>query len=234
MKTDYLIRFCLLLSGFFLLIPLIANAADGNQPLNLQQLLNTAKKSRSDDQKVNSDREAIFLKQVKKQKSELSKAKKEITKLNKLSKSLETKFSTNEQSIQTKKDQLQQRLGNLKELFGHLTAASGDLRSTLEASIISAQYPGRDQQLNLLINKMNNATLLPEVDEIESLWLEMLREMTESSRVVKFNSEVISPGGETNNQDIVRIGSFNLISSDKYSYSPKSNSVSELSRQLII
>ncbi|MFT5502553.1 MAG: biopolymer transport protein ExbB [Gammaproteobacteria bacterium] len=79
---------------------------------------------------------------------------------------------------------------------------------------------------------MNNATLLPEVDEIESLWLEMLREMTESARVVKFNSAVISPGGETSNRDIVRIGSFNLISKDKYlGYSAVSKTVSELGRQ---
>jgi len=211
-----------------------ANMADdtNNQALNLQQLLKEVKDARYADQKINRQREARFLKQKNQQKAALVEVGEQLNKLNLLAQSLEDRFNINEQTIQDKRGKLQQRLGNLKELFGHLTAASGDFRSNLDVSIISAQYPGRGQQLDALISKMNNATLLPEVAEIESLWLEMLREMTESSRVVRFNSDVVSPGGETLRQDILRIGAFNLVSADKYlAYSPDGNTISELSRQ---
>ena len=232
MSDKSVIIFCLMIIAAVFFLPQKASAEDVNSTLNLDQLLDAARQSSKADSQVNREREARFLQQKNKQKSALKNSRSELKKTEKLAKTLETTFDNNEETIQKKKILLEQRLGNLKELFGHLTASAGDMRSSIDVSLISAQYPERDQQLDHLIDKMNNAALLPEVQEIEALWIEMLREMTESSRVVKFDSDVISPNGETTSRPIVRIGSFNLVSEDKYlSYSPESGTVNELSRQ---
>jgi biopolymer transport protein ExbB len=39
----------------------------------------------------------------------------------------------------------------------------------------------------------------------------MLREITETGRVVSFNTEVATPSGERAMRDVVRIGAFNVI-----------------------
>lgn len=221
--------------GAFLLSCAIAQGyAEDKVPeaKNLDQLLQQVKQSSRADAEQNRKREAFFLQQKSQQQSLLNNAKAALAALEKTSAQLESEFSANEQLLLAKREQLQQGMGTLKELFGHLTAASGDFRSVIETSIVSAQYPGREQVFNELIHKMDNATLLPSVTEIESLWFEMLREMTESAKVVRFNAEVIKPDGETRRQDIIRIGTFNLLSEQKYlAYSAESNSIGELSRQ---
>ncbi len=214
------------------LISVMVNSVQAQSAHSLDQLLEQVKLSKQLSGKENKQRETEFLQQKNQQKEKLTQAQAQLKQLEKNSAELEQQFATNEQLIQAKRQQLQQRMGNLKELFGHLTAASGDFRSNIETSIISAQYPGREQVFDQLIDKMSNATLLPEVSEIEALWYEMLREMTESSKVVRFNAEVIKPDGETRKQSIIRIGTFNLVSEGKYlSYSSQSNSIGELSRQ---
>jgi biopolymer transport protein ExbB len=214
------------------LISVTVNSVQAQSAHSLDQLLEQVKQSKQHSGKENKQRETEFLQQKNQQKEKLTQAQAQLKQLEKNSTELEQQFAANEQLIQAKRQQLQQRMGNLKELFGHLTAASGDFRSNIETSIISAQYPGREQVFDQLIDKMSNATLLPEVSEIEALWYEMLREMTESSKVVRFNAEVIKPDGETRQQSIIRIGTFNLMSEGKYlSYSSQSNSIGELSRQ---
>jgi biopolymer transport protein ExbB len=229
MKHMHLQVVMLLLGGF---LSFVVNTVQAQSAQSLDQLLQQVKQSKQLSSKVNKQREAEFLQQKNQQQQRLKQAQIELKQLEKASAELEQQFAANEQLLQVKRQQLQQRMGTLKELFGHLTAAAGDFRSNIETSIISAQYPGREQVFDQLIDKMSNATLLPEVREIEALWYEMLREMTESSKVVRFDAEVIKPGGETRQQSIIRIGTFNLVSEEKYlSYSSQSNSIGELSRQ---
>lgn len=229
---QFQLRVLIALTAGFFAFALHSVQAQTESAQNLDQLLQQVKQVKQLSGKVNKQREAEFLQQKNQQQQLLKQAQLDLQLLEKTSAELEQQFAVNEQLIQAKRQQLQQRMGTLKELFGHLTAAAGDFRSNIETSIISAQYPGRAQVFDQLIDKMSSATLLPEVSEIESLWYEMLREMTESSKVVRFNAEVIKPDGETRQQAILRIGTFNLLSEEKYlSYSSHSHSIGELSRQ---
>jgi biopolymer transport protein ExbB len=63
---------------------------------------------------------------------------------------------------------------------------------------------------------MSGSTKLPDIEEIERLWFEIQREMVETGRLVKFTSTVIKPSGEQTEQEIVRVGTYNLISYGKY------------------
>ena len=144
---------------------------------------------------------------------------------------LEQAFEKNERLIADKQKTLKERMGNLTELFGHLTSTSGDLRSITENSLVSVQYPNREVFLDELIDKMSNSEKLPSIEEIERLWFELQREMTESGRIAAFDATVVKPGGEKVEQKVVRIGSFNVLSEEGQYLTYENGSLSELARQ---
>ena len=183
---------------------------------SLDQLLNMVKQSKVMESSENKQREADFRRDKANQQSLLNQAQQ--TKKNEENRSalLEKKYEQQELDVSAKRKQLQERLGSLKELFGHLTSTAGDLRNNLSTSIVSAQYPGRAEFLDALIEKMNSATQLPTIEEIERLWYELQRETTEGGRIVKFTGTVIMPNGEQSSQDVVRVGNFQLLSDGNY------------------
>lgn len=140
--------------------------------------------------------------------------------------------NANELIIADKQDQLEERLGALRELFGHLTGAAGDAREILDLSIVSAQYPGRTDFLEVMIGKMSSTTQLPSIAEIERLWAEMLHEIVESGNVSKFSASVASPDGQVSQREVVRVGNYNLVSNGEYlSYDANTGRITVLPSQ---
>lgn len=204
-----------------------------DKPRSLDELLGFVKQGQITDAKENRAREQAFANDKANQASALSKAQGERTRQEELSAQLEDAFEANELLVAAKQEQLKEKLGTLAELFGHLTSTAGDLSSTLEFSLTSAQYPGREQFLDDLIAKMSGSDKLPNIEEIERVWYELNREMVESGRVASFTAVVAKPNGDKVEQKVVRIGSFNVISEDgRYlQYVPSKGSLEELSRQ---
>ena len=114
----------------------------------------------------------------------LKRAEDERTREERRSARLEKQFEDNELLIAAKQEQLRERLGTLSELFGHLTAASGDLASNIEVSLISSEYPDREGFLKTLIAKMTGSDQLPKIAEIERVWFELLREIREQGEKI--------------------------------------------------
>lgn len=199
---------------------------------SLDQLLNMVKQAKISESADHKKREADFRRQKTNQQSLLNKAKQTKKDEEARSTRLEKKYEQQELAVTAKRQQLQERLGSLKELFGHLTSTAGDLRANLATSIISAQLQGRADFLDTLIEKMNSATQLPTIEEIERLWYEMQRETIEGGKVVKFTGTVIKPNGDKLDQEVVRIGNFNLVSDGKYlAFNIKGEKMEELARQ---
>lgn len=199
---------------------------------NLDQLLKMVKNSEILESKANKQREADFRREKGNQASLLKSAQATKTSEEKRSEVLEATYSKQELDVDAKRKQLNERMGSLKELFGHLTSTAGDLRSNLETSLVSAQYPGRGDFLSDLIEKMNSGTTLPSIEEIERVWYELQRETVESAKVVTFTGTVIKPNGEQFDQEVVRVGNFQLLSNGQYlNFVPKGSKMEELSRQ---
>lgn len=177
----------------------------------LDQLLGFVKQGQTTEAKENKAREARFVAAKVDQKRMLTEAERMRAQEEARSTRLENNFEVNEQTITDKQKQLKDRLGNLTELFGHLTSAAGDLRSNFATSLVSAQYPGREAFFDELIGKMSNSDQLPSIEEIERMWFEMQREMTESGRIVSFVTEISKPGGEKEDRLVTRIGSYNIV-----------------------
>jgi biopolymer transport protein ExbB len=199
---------------------------------SLDELLQMIEQSKATETKEYKQRETEFNSDKQDQARLLKKAEDTRASEERRSDRLEQNIRDNEQKIIALRTQLDKRLGSLKELFGHLTGAAGDIRANLNQSVVSAQIPGRTEFLDELIEKMSSDTRLPSIEDIEKLWFEQQREMVESSRVVKFSRQVTMTNGKQRDMEVVRVGTYNLMSGGDYlEFNPDSGAVSVLPRQ---
>ena len=208
-----------------------AIAQPAPQARSLDALLELVKQGAYQENQENKRREKEFVQQKSKQKALLADAKNTRKTEERRSSRLETEFKVNDEKISKLEEELSHELGALKELFGVLQQVSGDTKAVFHDSIISAQFPGREAYLNELIAKASSSEL-PTIDEIARLWYEVQREMTESGKIVKFEVDVQYPNGEISKREVVRVGTFNLISDGKYlEWRTKYQNIAELPRQ---
>jgi biopolymer transport protein ExbB len=198
---------------------------------NLDQLLDLVKQGQARASAENAAREERFARDKANQAAALKRAEEERAREERRSARLEKQFEENELLIAAKQEQLRERLGTLSELFGHLTAASGDLASNIEVSLVSSEYPGREGFLKDLIAKMSGSDQLPKVEEIERVWFELLREIREQGEVSRFTAQVATPSGELSEREVVRVGGFNIIDTDGNYLSFNVDKLAELPRQ---
>lgn len=198
---------------------------------NMSELLDLVKQGRSRADRENRAREQRFAQDRANQQSELRRAERERAAEEARSARLEKKFEDNELLIAAKQEQLKERLGSLSELFGHLTAASGDLASNIEVSLVSSEFPSREGFLQDLIAKMSGTDQLPQIEEIEKVWYEMLNEITQQGVVSRFTADVATPSGEIAQREVVRVGAFNIIDVDGNYLSYGNEKLAELPRQ---
>jgi biopolymer transport protein ExbB len=199
---------------------------------SLDELLENVQERRVVESRLHSEREARFRREKDQQQQLLQEARAERTREEQRSERLETAFEENEIRIGNLQEQLDDRLGSLRELFGVLQQVAGDTRGLFEGSIISAQYPNRGEWLGNFAAKMGTASNLATIDEMETLWYELQREMTASGKVVQFPGTVILNNGEQLETDVTRVGAFNLIADGRYvQYDPDDGTLIELARQ---
>ncbi|WP_105169530.1 MotA/TolQ/ExbB proton channel family protein [Pseudoalteromonas sp. T1lg23B] len=210
----------------------LSTSVMAEQALDLDSLLKTLEQGQAAQSQQNRAREAEFT----------AKQDQQIAMLNALtqkrngelarSERLETQFEENEIKLQNLTDTLSKRMGSLKELFGVLQQVAGDSSTKFQTSVVSAQIPGRSDFMDEMAKKMGSTSRLASIEDIEKVWYELQREMTEQGKVARFTTEVIVAGGEKASKEVVRVGAFNLISDGKYlSYNPVTNTLSELTRQ---
>ena len=211
-------------------------AEDGEeavQPSNPQELLEIVKQGQFADTQQQRDIESQFRNEKNKQAKMLSDAKDERARLEREAARLEQKFEANEALLVVAEEQLRERLGSLNEIFGHLAGNTTEARNIMEQSITAAQF-GKDSEefMRALGSKMNEGIKLASIDELETLWYELQREINASGEVVKFNTEVITTDGNVENRDVVRVGNFNVVSDGQYlTYSPTRGAYAELGSQ---
>jgi len=139
-----------------------------------------------------------------------------ITEQENLQDQLSDQFEANEITIADKREILRERRGDLNELFGTLQGVAGDFLSNFQNSLISAQFVGRAEQLEEIIERAGSTIEQLNISEMERFWFFMHQELTESGRVVTYNGEVSLPNGDTANRSITRVGSFNAVSDGEY------------------
>ncbi len=199
---------------------------------SLVELLQLVKEGNAANAKINDRREREFLADKSKQAQSLKDAQRLQREEEAEAERLENKFEKNEQDIAAKQEILAKRLGSLRELFGVLQQVAGDTQGVFEGSIVSAELQGRGEWLGKFAQSMGKSTKLATIEEIERLWFELQREMTESAKITKFDATVVKLDGERVTQQVIRVGSFNLVSGGEYvAYDINNNVIKELPRQ---
>ena len=222
----------LTVSALSLSLASLSTISYAQEAVSLDELLNQLEQGKITQTKQNKARESEFKAKVNQQQNLLNDMGYQRDNALVLSVQLEQNFADNEINLANKAEALDKRLGELKELFGVLQQVSGDTRSKFQTSVISAQIPGRGQFLDEFAQSMGSSSKLASISEIERLWFELQREMTQSGKVVKFNREVVLANGDRKIAEVTRVGGFNLISDGKYlEYIDATGTVAELIRQ---
>ncbi|AOW78298.1 energy transducer TonB [Colwellia sp. PAMC 20917] len=213
-------------------VSVFSGNAIAQQATSLDDLLSQLAQGKIAQSKQNQDREAEFNAKKSQQIQLLNQARQQRDQAINLSTQLEKNFQDNDVTLGNNTDALNKRMGELKELFGVLQQVAGDTRSKFQTSVISAQIPGRGQFLDEFAQSMGSSSKLASIEEIERLWFELQREMTQSGKVHKFSREIVLANGEKSQADVVRVGGFNLVSQGKYlEYIDETASVAQLMRQ---
>lgn len=199
-----------------LILSLPAGAEEESPAKTLAELLQLVKDGKVVNSRVNQRRERDFLADKSRQQAAVRDAQRQQREEEAISDRLETRFEKNEQDIAAKQEILAKRLGSLRELFGVLQQVAGDTQGVFEGSLVSAQYPGRGEWLREFAQSMGKSSKLATIEEIERLWYELQNEMTESAKVTRFTAKVIKLDGEEVEQEVIRVGGYNLVSGGEY------------------
>jgi biopolymer transport protein ExbB len=199
---------------------------------SLNELLDLVKQGRVEQSRENQNREQRFKQNQAKQNTLLAEAIKERKALEKQSETLEASYDKNKLALDQLTQRLNARMGSLKELFAHLQTSTSEVSAQLQQSITSVEIPSRYLELEQLSDHLGRNRTLPRINEIEQLWYQMQREMVESGKIKHLNLEVITTEGERVVADVVRVGSFNLLSGERYlQYIPETGKVIDLNKQ---
>jgi biopolymer transport protein ExbB len=203
-------------------------AAGAQAAVNLEELLEQTRSNRARQEKENAEREKEFLANRDQQAKMLADAIKARDAAEARSKALSVQFDANEQKLAELEEVMTARVGSLGELFGVVRQVAGDGSSIMYNSLISAQYPKRDE----FFASLGKAKDLPSIEELERLWFEIQREMTESGQVARFKTTIDDAGGKPEEAEVVRIGGFIAMSDGKFlDYKPSVGKLTVLPRQ---
>ena len=145
----------------------------------MDDLLGQIEQGQARDSQEAREREARFAQSRSEQQNLVNQARAERTRQENTSARLEALFNENQEQIVTARAALDERLGALKELFGVLQTVSGDAQGRFNTSLTNIQFPDRESFLVELGNKMAGASSLASIEEIEQLWFELQREVSE-------------------------------------------------------
>ncbi len=198
---------------------------------SMSELLRLIQQGQARDSQEAQQREARFNQARGEQQRLLNEARAERTRQENESQRLEQLFESNQAEIITAREQLDLRLGSLKELFGVLQQVSGDTQGRFSESLTNLQYPDRSEFLVSLGSKMAGANELASIEDIEMLWYELQREIAESGKIVRFSHEVTKANGELAVEEVVRVGTFNVVGPDGYLQVTSDGRLEELPKQ---
>ena len=159
----------------------------------LDELARMVERAVTEEGQINKEREAEFLRERDNQRNLLAQARAELARQEQRSDQLKTEYDENERASGRAGDRAcRSAWATLASCLVSCARPSGDIQSTLDDSMVSAQFPGRGDFLSELAQRKE----LPNVGELRRIWSAMVTEIAESGKVVKFNAPVELSNGE--------------------------------------
>lgn len=176
-----------------------------------------------DEQRINR-----FLEARDEQQALLAEARSDLEAANARADRLRNEYETNERTLTQYEGELRERAGDLNDLFAIVRQAALSADSVLSNSLVAAEHVERSD----FLQELGKGERPPSIDDIKTLWTNVLTEISESGKVVRFPAVVIKPQGDEAEQLVTRAGVFTSVSEGAYlRYLPDSGKLVELSRQ---
>jgi len=187
-----------------------ANSSAGAK--SLVELLELVERGLEVEREENRRRVEQFIQQKHEQERLLAEARSILAGEEARSQRLETSYNDNEVVLAEDEERLTERLGQLGELFGVVRMVATDTSSNVAASLTTSQLGERTK----LLDRLGRSKELPSTADLEKLWYELQREMTEQGRIVRYRAPVLTAEGQTEQRDVIRAGPFTAISKGRY------------------
>jgi biopolymer transport protein ExbB len=198
------------------------------QPTSLDELLEMVRKGFNEEREGNRRREQEFLEAKEDQQRLLDETLAVLAGEEALSQRMEDRYNENEPTIALAEEQLSARLGELGELFGVVRQVATDLSGQIWDSLTSSQLGPRTD----LLDRLGRSKELPSTADLEKLWFELQREMTEQGKIVRYRTKVLTLAGEQEEAEVIRAGPFSVIGNGKYLlWDSKDQLLGEMERQ---
>jgi biopolymer transport protein ExbB len=175
----------------------------------LQQLLQQIRSDVSRDRSQDAERLQAFQGDHNRQLALLNDARKRLAAAEAEQERLKAEFQANEDALTEQGEALRMRSGQLGEVFGVVKQQAQELQGQLSDSLITAEYPQRDELLAFAELKR-----IPSLAELEGLWFLLQQEMTATGEVAPFTASVVQPDGSRAETNVLRIGPFTALTSE--------------------
>jgi len=180
---------------------------------SVNDLLQKVRQDASTQAAENARREQEFKARASEQQSKLAQARAELATLERQARSVQSTFDANQNRVTGLKAQLKSEQGEFGEVFGLARSKAGEFKSTLESSMINAQYPQRTQ----VLGRIAESEALPSTDELNAIWKSMLSEIKGQREVAKFDAPIANQNDGAA-QSVTRVGPFAVFTSNGGEY----------------
>ena len=187
-------------------------SASAQTQLTLEQVLDAVRKERSAASAENQERERRFLAERNNQQAELNRVRSQVAAAAAESTRLEGVMEANQAELDRLDGELASKQGEFQELFGAARSAAADLNAQLDRSLISAEFPGRQDELR----EVAQTDTLPTETQLRFLWETMIQQIAAQSEVKVFTADVALANGTSESREVTRIGPFVAFSGGKY------------------
>ena len=181
-------------------------------PQTLEELLDLVQQERIQEKKQLREREQKFIASRDSQKILLQQALDQLAAEEARGAQLTQAYEQFDGAIDDDQRRLEEVMGSLDELSTIVNQVKEDINGIAKTSLITAQHP----QYREAIRTLSESNEIPSTDDLVQLWRLMLTMIVDSGKVVRFPATVTSSDGEQEDRQVLRIGTFNIVSAGKY------------------
>ncbi|MEO0850240.1 MAG: MotA/TolQ/ExbB proton channel family protein [Pseudomonadota bacterium] len=196
------------------------------QQIGLDDVLNAVRQERRASAEANRQREQRFLAERNTQRAQVAEVKRQKNAAKAETTRLEGVRDTNRERLAELTRELDEKNAEYRELFGAARSAANELKSSIQSSLISSEFPGRDEQLQK--TAVNDS--LPAIEELEYLWDTYLQEIVQQGKISTYTASVVDSDGKTGvEKTVTRVGPFVAMSDNDFlTYAQNDQGVAQL------
>ncbi|USD38833.1 MotA/TolQ/ExbB proton channel family protein [Ferrimonas sp. SCSIO 43195] len=207
-------------------LTLLISATVSAQPLTELNL--SSQQALAQEQQHNQQRQARFLAEHQQAEQSLQHQQQALSELQARVESLSQAFASNERALADTEKQLALASSSLGELYGVVRQAGGELQRQLSQGPGSLLQPEQRQ----LALRLSNTDRLPSLPQLQQMMAVINADIEASKRVGPVTLAVADKQGQIHDQQVWRLGHFNLVSEQGYlQLTPERGLVSVYPRQ---